>query len=162
MRNIYELTSDYLAVQELIEQGEFDAEVLADTLQGIEDEMEIKAENYGLVMKNIEALSNGVKAEIERLTAYKKQLDQGVASMKENLSKGLLAAEKTKFKTDHFAFSFRKSETVNVIDQNLVPVDYIKVKTKETVDKTALKKALKNGLETEGATIVEKQNLQIK
>ena len=42
-----------------------------------------------------------------------------------------------------------------------LPEDYIKY-SDPTVDKTALKKALKNGEEIEGARLVIRQNLQIK
>ncbi len=162
MRNLYELTNNFMELQQLIEDGEFDAETLADTLEALEGEIEVKAENYGLIMVNLQTLIDGCDREAKRLLDRKKSIQNGIEGLKNNLSNSMLAMDKTKFKTEHFNFSFRKSESVIVDDQSLIPDDYIKVKTTETADKTALKKAIKNGCEITGAHIVSKQNLQIK
>ena len=54
MSNIYEITNDYLQIMAMLEDPELDAQTLADTMEGIEGEFEIKAENYAKVMKNLE------------------------------------------------------------------------------------------------------------
>ena len=162
MKNIYELTSNYLAVQEMMEEGQLDPEMLADTLEAIEGEIEVKAENYGLIMQNLEALSDGLAKESARLLERKKSIDSNIASMKNALSNTLLSLDKTKFKTEHFAFSFRKSESVVIQPEVALPEEFVKTKTTITPDKTALKKALKAGQEFDGVYIATKQNLQIK
>ena len=67
MANIYEIVSDYLKIMQMMEDPELDPQTLADTMEGIEGELEIKAENYAKVMKNLEGDINSIKAEIERL-----------------------------------------------------------------------------------------------
>ena len=67
-----------------------------------------------------------------------------------------------KFQTARVSASWRKSEAVEYVGNVFeLPEDYIKY-SDPTVDKTALKKALKNGEEIEGARLVIRQNLQIK
>ena len=61
-----------------------------------------------------------------------------------------------------FKISFRKSKIVRIIDETKIPKEFIKVKTTETVSKTDLGKALKNGEFIEGAELVESRSLQIK
>jgi len=160
--NIYELKSSYKKLQQLAENGEFDEEAISEAMEQINEDIELKAEGYGLVITNLQANANALKAEMDRLNERKKAIDMNVSRMKENLSEALLLSERTKFKTDHFSFSFRKSETVNIIDQSLIATDYIKIKTTAVADKAEIKKALKNGVLIDGVTLVKKQNLQIK
>ena len=54
MANIYEIASDWFRVQDMMEDPELDPQTLADTLEAIEGELEVKAENYAKVMKNLE------------------------------------------------------------------------------------------------------------
>ena len=61
---IYEITNDYLQLMQMMEDPELDPKTLADTMEGIEGELEDKADNYARVMKNMEADLNGIKAEI--------------------------------------------------------------------------------------------------
>lgn len=46
MSTIYELTEDYLRLLELAEDPDTDPEAFADTLEGLDGEIEIKAEGY--------------------------------------------------------------------------------------------------------------------
>ena len=160
--NIYELKSNYMKLQQLAESGEFDLEAINEAMEQIDEDMEQKAEGYGLVMTNLQSDSDALKNEIARLNERKKAIDKNVSRMKENLSEALLLSEKTKFKTDHFSFSFRKSETVVIEKDALLSSDYLTIKTTQTPNKTAIKKALKDGEIIEGATIQTNQNLQIK
>ena len=162
MKNLYELTNNFMKLQQLIEDGEFTAEDIADTIEMIEEDIETKAENYSLVMANLQTLIDGCDREATRLLDRKKSIQNGIDGLKLNLANSMQVTGKTKFKTEHFNFSFRKSESVEITDQNLIPADYIKIKTTETADKTALKKAIKAGVKIYGVQINERQNLQIK
>ena len=162
MKNIYELTNQFMELQLLAEEGTFDEDVLKDTLEALEGEIEVKAENTGLVIKNLEVYAQGLKEESKRLLDRAKSIESNINSLKNNLAYSLQATGKTKFKTEHFNFSFRKSESVSITDQSLLPADYINVKTTETPNKTAIKKAIKSGKVIMGAALLESQNLQIK
>lgn len=68
----------------------------------------------------------------------------------------------TKVEGKLFKISFRKSKVVKVLDETKIPKEFIKIKTTETISKTDLGKALKNGEIIEGAELVENKSLQIK
>ena len=72
MKNLYELTSDFMKLQQMIEDGDFTAEDLADTIEMISEDLETKAENYGLIMANLQTLIDGCDREAKRLNDYKK------------------------------------------------------------------------------------------
>ena len=69
---------------------------------------------------------------------------------------------KWKFETPRVKLSYRKSDSVEVSDMNSLPKEYVKEKVELSAEKTALKKALKDGKEIKGAEIVTKLNMQVK
>ena len=69
---------------------------------------------------------------------------------------------KWKFETPKVKLSYRKSDSVEVSDINLLPKEYVKEKVELSADKTALKKDIKSGKEINGAKIVTNLNMQVK
>ena len=67
-----------------------------------------------------------------------------------------------RFETAKVAFSYRKSERVDVINEEIVPDKFCRFETKRVPSKTDIKKMLKSGEEVPGCVLVESQNLQIK
>ena len=52
MSTLYEITGDYLRLLEMLEEEEaIDSKTFADTLEGIEGELEDKADGYARVIK---------------------------------------------------------------------------------------------------------------
>ena len=161
--NIYELTNAWSKLQSMIENGDFTEEELQDTFESLDFDIEEKAENYGLVMTNLEMLANGLESEAKRLNERSKAIKSNIASMKKNLLNCMVETNKTKFKTNHFAFSTRKSKAVNMTcTLDMLPKDYVTVKTTVTPNKAAIKKALTDGKEVYGAELQENINLTIK
>lgn len=162
MRNLYEIKEAYMQVQNLIEQGELDHDMLVDTLDGISGELEEKAENYGLVIKNLEGQALMIDEEIKRLQERSKSIKSNCKRVQDYLLGTMLDTGKMKFTTSHFTFSTRKSEAVVVEAEELIPAEYIKEKLTTSVDKTALKKAIKQGEVIEGARLEKRTNLTMR
>ena len=165
MANIYELTQDYLRLLEMAEDPELDPEMIADTFEGIEGELEIKAENYAKVMKNLEGDIAALKAEEERLAKKRKAIENNIKRMKGTLQEAMELTGKTKFKTDLFSFGIQKnapSVVIDAADIRDIPEDYLKFKEPE-VDKTAIKNAINAGVDFEGLAHLEvSQSLRIR
>lgn len=165
MANIYELTQDYLRLLEMAEDPELDPEVIADTFEGIEGELEIKAENYAKVMKNLEGDIAALKAEEERLAKKRKAIENNIKRMKGTLQEAMELTGKTKFKTELFSFGIQKnapSVVIDAADIRDIPEDYLKFKEPE-VDKTAIKNAINAGVNFEGLAHLEvSQSLRIR
>lgn len=165
MASIYELTDDFLRIQDMMEDPELDPQTLADTLEAIEGELEVKAENYAKVMKNLEGDIVAIKAEIDRLTAKKRAIENNIKNMKATLQSVMEVTGKTKFKTDLFSFGIQKnapSVVIDVEDVRDIPEDYLKFKEPE-VDKTAIKAAINDGVDLSGiAHLEQSQSLRIR
>ena len=128
-------------------------------LDELQIEREQKIENSGLYIKNLAAEIESLKAEEKALYERRKSKEKHAEWLKGYLTYSLAGA---KFETPKLALSFRKSVVVDVADVDKLPEEFKRVKTTVDADKTALKEALKGGAVIDGATLDEKQNLQIK
>ena len=157
MVSLYELTEEYLRLLEMAEDPEVDEEVLADTLEGLGGEIEIKADGYAKVIRQLTADIEGLKAEIDRLTVRKKTIDNNIDRMKRSLEAAMLATGKTKFKTDLFSFGIQKNAPSVVIDEQYIeniPEEYL-IEQEPKIDKAKLKEDLKNGVDLDGIAHLE-------
>jgi len=104
---------------------------------------------------------DSIDAEISRLAKRKNQIAKAVDSVENYMTYLLNTHADKKVKTDLFTFGFRKSKSVSIADENLIPDEYVIVKNTRSPDKTRIKAAIESGDVVTGASIVEKQNLQI-
>lgn len=106
---LYELTEQWEDVFNMMEDGETDEQVIFDTLESIEGEIEDKADNYAKMIRNLQASVDVLKAEEERLYYRRKSTENHIQRLKDNLQANLEFIGKTKFKTDLFSFSVAKN-----------------------------------------------------
>jgi hypothetical protein len=166
---MYELTSEWQQLFEMMDDPDIDEQVFWDTMEGIEGEIEIKADGYAKVIADMNGKAEGLKAEIERLTARKKAIENHVKRMKENLQKAMEFTGKTKFKTDLFSFNIQNNPASLVLefdekDQEMVqrlPEKYRLVEYK--VNKAAIKEDIKAGADVGVLAYMEQgRSLRIK
>lgn len=146
--NLYELTANYLALQQMIEDPEADSQMIADTMEAIEGSIEDKADGYAKMIKNMEASIVAIKAEQDRLTARKNLLELGIKTLKKNLEASMIATGKRKFKTDLFSFSIQKNGgkapvILDVADTSELPDELVRIK--EEPDMEAIRNMLDQG-----------------
>lgn len=105
MGTIYELTDAYSTVEAMMYDGETDEQVILDTLQAIDGEIEDKADNYAKLIKNLHSDAEELKAEEERLYQRRKSLENRERLLKSTLQANLEFIGKTKFKTALFTYT---------------------------------------------------------
>lgn len=160
MSTLYELTGQYMDLMEMAEEA--DPDVLRDTLEGIEGEIEDKADNYAKVIRTLEGQVDTIDAEISRLQSKKKAVKNSIDSIKSNLERSMIQTGKKKFKTDLFSFGIQKNPpTVSVKDESKIPGYFWKQKAPE-LDRAALKNYLKENGATEYAELVQSESLRIR
>lgn len=136
--NIYELTAQYIALQDALEaQDEQEITLLlSDTEKAIED----KADGYAKVIKNFEADIEGLKTEIRRLTDKKIVLENAIQRMKDTLKQAMTITGKTKFKTELFSFAVQKNggalPIILRVPEDEIPDEFMVIK--KTPDKKAM------------------------
>lgn len=105
MGSIYELTDAYETVLNMFYDGETEEQVIFDTLESIEGEIEDKADNYAKLIKTLNGDASTLKEEEERLRRRRMALENKAARLKDTLQANLEFIGKTKFKTALFSFN---------------------------------------------------------
>ena len=132
-------------------------------------ERDRKIENVALWVKNLTAESTAIKAEAKALTERAKACDKRAEKLEKYLSDALAG---NKFSTPRVSISFRTSRKLSVdpaLEERILKATkrsklyaFLRVKQTEEVDKAALTEAIKQGMEIDGAALIENQNIQIK
>ena len=130
-----------------------------DALDVLQMAREQKIENVGLFIKNLEAEADAVENQEKIFADRKKRIRKKIEGLKGFLG---YALDGKPFKTDRVVISFRRSESVLVKDDYLVPNEYCNISVVRKPDKKVLKDALKHGKEIMGCELVEKNNISIK
>ena len=155
MSSLYEIN------QQLLDTMDLDTGEIIDTEKFDELQLERneKLENVALWYKNLLSEAAAYKAEKNVFAEKQKRAEAKADSLKKYLDSALNGS---KFETVKVNVSYRKSTSVEVVDQTLIPEQYLRTVTTVAPDKTEIAKALNAGEEIEGATLVERNNIQVK
>ena len=162
MSNLYQLTNNYETVLNMLYDEDIDLQCILDTLEGIDGEIEEKADNYAKIIKELEAKQEAKKKEAERLLKDAKTLENRIKYLKNSLQEAMNKTGKRKFSTDLFTFSIVKNggKQAVVIDGD-VPITYMRKVMENDTDK--IRQALEAGEELSFASLKPRgESLRIK
>jgi hypothetical protein len=162
MKTLYQINNDYYDLISQIEslEGELTLE-LESALEINKNELEVKSIAYVEVIKQRESFNTRIDDEIKRLQALKKQNDNLILRLKNNLLNAVNLFGN--FEAGFLKFSTRKSKQVVInCDIDDLPKDYTKITIQREPNKIEIKRAIEQGQEIAGCRIVENINLQIK
>ena len=162
MNNLFQITSKARELSLALESGEL-TEELENELVINQTELQEKAINYGYAMRSLESDVSIIDEEMKRLTALKKAKTGAIDRMKESVLNAMLIYGIEKVTSPTLNLSVRNNpESVDIPMTELLDEKFLVTKTTVTPDKVAIKKAIQNGENVEGATLVRTQSLLIK
>ena len=166
---LYELTKEQQYLYDLLANGEaIDMEtgeidpVVEEQLKINNEQIDEKIKAWGIVCKQLQADAKMLKDEEEAISIRRKRAERHAELVKNRLENQMILLGKLQFKDTKVDISFRKAKKVEIVNEKLLPEEYLSVKTTITPAKTLIMSALKEGKEVQGATLVETQNIQIK
>lgn len=165
--SLYNIQEEYQRLADfLLSTGGEVTEEIEQALAINKEQLQNKAVNYGFVIKQMEAENDIIDSEIARLQENKKRRLKAIERLENNLVGAMQHFGVPKLEQPGLlTLSLRKSETCEIEDESAIPTQFIKLKIVEpikSIDKTAIKAAIKSGEQVPGARIQEHQNLQIK
>jgi chromosome segregation ATPase len=159
---LYELVGQYNELQAMIEDGEIDEQALADTLESIEGEIEVKADNIARLVKNLEAEEEAFKTEQDRLARKKQSISNKITSIKGYLFQQMTAIGKDKIKGTIFTVALQNNPpSLLVAEDAEIPMKYWK-QIEPVVDKRLLLEDIKAGEQIEGVSLQQTKGLRIR
>lgn len=154
---LYEVTNALAKLEDMQEEEE-----LKEYLDSVNLQVKDKINQTIKFERNLKATADAIDGEIKRLQELKYSYKTKAQNIKDYISYCMKKNGIEKVETEIAKLSFRKSESVDITDKNLIPKDYLVEKVTIAPDKTAIKKAIKEGKTIDGAVLKENQNLQIK
>ena len=167
MQTLWQLTQEELSFISLMEEngGEVNDEIIEE-LAIRRDNFQHKAEAYAKFILKLESEADQAAAEIKRIQALKKAKENTVARLRESLLAALMVFTEEdakgirRYETPLAKLSTRKSQAVEVLDEQLIPADFWVIK--KEVSKSTISQAIKDGEEVPGAQMKDNISLSIR
>ena len=161
--SLFEIESQYrLLADTLIEAGGELTDGMETALQINKTDLKTKARSYGYVVLDLESEVEQIEAQIKRLSAMKSARNKTIDRLKETVSNAMQLFEISEVKTATLKINFRKSESVEIDNLDLLDATYKVEKVSVTANKVKIKEDIKAGISVTGAILQVNQNLQIK
>lgn len=165
MTQLYILAQEYRASADRLADLDLDERTVLDTLDGMSGELEAKATNVAMFIRNLEASAVAIREAEGQMAARRKSIEARAKRMNEYLLHNMQFAGVLKIESPHFALVVRNNPPAVVIDDSWqIPAEFMKQPEPPppAPDKTAIKEAIKAGREVPGARLTQGVRLEIK
>lgn len=164
MTALYLLASEYRDAATKLADLDIDAQTLADTLESLSGDLEVKAQNVAMMARSLDADSAAIKQWAKDATERAKAMEARADKLRDYLASNLIACDIQKVSGPGVELSFRKSPAIVIDEPGLIPAEFMRQPEPPPAapDKKAIGDAIKSGREVPGARVEVRQHLQIK
>lgn len=162
---LYELSQDYRQALDVLTDPENDlpAEVIADTLEGLQGSLEDKAVNLAKFFRNLEAMAGAIKEAEDRMARRRRAIEGRVKWLKDYLRTNMDACGIQKIESPWFVLAIQKNPSaVDVFDESAVPAEFKEEVVTVRLDKAGIKRALEAGQTVPGAALSRGTRLAVR
>lgn len=163
---LYELATEYREDAEKLADLDLPPEVIADTLEGMGGELEVKAQNVVMFARNLEALAAQIKDAETQMAARRKSIENRAAHLRDYTLACMQMAGVKKIEGPMMKISVRANPaSVEIFDEKMVPPYYMRQPEAPppSPDKNLIAQAIKDGYEVPGARMADgRYRLEVK
>lgn len=162
---LFQIATEYRHITDVLMDAGVDEQTLADTLEAEVWPLELKAQNYGFVIRNLQATAASIKDAEDQMKARRQAIEKRAAGLLDRLKTGLEIAGVSKLECPHFALTIKKNPVaVDIFEPGLIPAEFMRQPEPPPAvpDKTAIKAALQAGRDIPGALLANGTRLEIK
>lgn len=163
--SLYQIAAEHRQMVERLMDTNDDEQVIADTIEAESFPLEVKAQNVAYAIRTMEATASAIKDAEKQMADRRKAIENRAQRIREYLQTCMEIAGKSKIECPHFALAIKTNPpSVDVFEPGLIPAEYMKLPEPPapTIDKVAIKEAIKAGKEVPGALLVQAKRLEIK
>jgi len=159
---LYQLAAEHRASLEKLADLDLPPEAVADTLESLGGELQVKAQNVVAFLRNLESTAVAIKEAEGQMAARRKAIENRVASLKRYVLDAMQANDIARIDCPLFAISIAKNPpAVDVYDERQIPEDYY-TDPPPQLDKKLIVQALKDGADIPGARLTQGVRLNIR
>ena len=164
MTALYAIALDFRAAADQLADLDLPPETVADTLESLSGNLEVKTQNVALFARNLEATAAAIKQAEGDMAKRRKAIENRVAHLKDYMLAAMLVSGVRKIEGPYLRIGIRDNpEAVEVLDAAQIPVEFMRQPEPPpaTPDKAAIKAAIKAGAEVPGVKLTRSQRLDI-
>lgn len=164
MITLFEIGANYKALEKLLDSEEIPDEVIRDTVEAIEGELEEKAYNVAKMVLHLKSQAESIQAAADKMAARAARVQKRSESLKAYLLFVMQSVNKDRFENAEMVIRRQNNpESVMVVNESAIPGKFWRTPPPppKVIDKQMLKEALKNGEEIDGAFIEQGEHLRI-
>lgn len=162
---LYSIADQYLADIDALADLDMPPEVVQDTLEGLQGDMEAKALSVAAFIRNLESSATQIKAAETAMSNRRKALEHRADQIREYLLYNMERTGISKIEAPWFVIALKKNPpTVVIDDASLIPLHYMlqPPAPPPSPDKKEIAAAIKFGEIVPGAHLETKMRVDIK
>lgn len=159
--NLFELTENYVKFFTEFENADEVTEEMQEMADNLNVEIEEKCDNYGKMIRNLEADVEAFKNQEKIFNEKRKSAENKVKWLKQNLQASMELQGRKKVKTDLFSFNIQKNApSLEITNENNIDDSYYVIERK--LNKRELLSDIKEGLIVDGVELKQTESLRIR
>ncbi len=163
MTTLHEMSKEYASLYEMASDPDADLESFGMAIDDLKDEIGAKVDGVVAVIRNLEALRDGIEAHIEKQAKRATAADNRAKWLKRYLMDCLETIGEKRIVSPSADVSIVNNPArVEIYSYADLPEEYVVEKKTYQPDKTMIKKALLEGHEVPGASILKDKRISIK
>ena len=161
---IYEISDALINALDNVRVDEETGEIVGtEELQAVQLSAEAKIVSTGKYLAMRRVTLEGMKQAAKNIQARIKTEERRQAWLESQMISAMQTMDSKLIEAPDVAIQVRQNpESVMIFDEAQIPADFIKAKMETSIDKTAIKSALKSGKDVPGAKLTRTQKLVIK
>jgi hypothetical protein len=162
---LFEIAKEYRHITDVLMDSGVDEQTLTDTLEAESWDLELKAQNYGFVIRNLEATAASIKEAEAAMAARRKALEKRAMHLQERLKTGMEIAGVSELSCPYFSIKIKKNPpAIDIWDEKQIPQKYLvqAPPPPPSIDKKAIKADIDAGVDVPGAMKVQGTRIEIK
>lgn len=165
MTALYELVAQHRQLQALAEESELDPQMLLDTLEGLQGDIEAKSRSVAMVIRNLESFADQVDEAAAQMSMRAKKVRERAAGIRTYLKTSMQVTGITKISCAEFTIALRKNPArADIIDEAAIPDAYREwpEPPPPRINRKAVLDALKAGTPVPGAQMAQDERVDIR
>lgn len=162
---LYQIADQYLVDLDKLSDLDLPDDVVRDTLESIQGDLQEKCTNVAMYMRNLRAVADAKKAAAEEMLKQSSRLDAKADRIDAYLLENMQRCGISKIDSPWFSISRKKNPPAVVIDDQLMlDARFLRQRPAPppSPDKGAIKESIERGEEVNGAHIEQSERLVIK
>lgn len=160
---LYQLADDYLAAFDQLTEMDMPPEVVNDTLESMRGDIQVKATNVAMFVRNLESQADAIKDAEKQMAARRKAIEHRATQIREYLLFNMQRTEINEISCPYFAIK-RKLNPPKVILHGAVPKQFLRYPEPPPpeADKKAIAEYIKAGNSPDWAELKQDERIEIK